>query len=304
MQTLAAGFNEAAAAKRFPNRIVQTLTRDFSPQSAEPFATINTNIAASTYNPTNLPSGGGTEATPVNLKMDPGPVVLDHHPVIVLDLPSVDQTLAGNSWVVKAIDEAYKTLSNDINKAVAGVFTAATFSAYPPIDGSAYPENSAFSGNPISVDNNVTTTAFMAAWDILAGNGIPVGDVGNFFMMSSTGVYANVILNPNWVMAANIGDTPASLISTTARFSSRFGAVVDWDPHLNLAATPVAAVYHRYAGAIVARSVAPPRNPSIPCTYVDLFPGVGGHPGITARLVIDFWPPAAADRLLIDRRAA
>jgi hypothetical protein len=56
---------------------------------------------------------------------------------------------------------------------------------------------------------------------------VPVGSIGDFFMLMPSQVYGNVLLNPNMVMAANVGDELASLVSQTARFSSRFGAIFD-----------------------------------------------------------------------------
>jgi hypothetical protein len=63
-----------------------------------------------------------------------------------------------------------------------------------------------------------------------------------------------------------------------------------WDPDLNGLTPEIAIVMHRYAIALVSRAVAPPRNPSVPCSYTEIFPGSNGEPGISARLVVDFWP--------------
>lgn len=246
---------------------------------------------ASTYSTTQLPQGGGVEATPVNVNISPGPVTLNQHPVVVLDLPNMDTTIAGDSYIVKVVDEIYKTISNAINKNLASVMNAANFNAYAPINGASYPESSYFSGaTAIPTAHNVTTPAFMAAWNLLAANQVPVGDIGNFYMLMPSEVYGNVLLNPNQVIAASISNELAAMVSQTAKFSTRFGCIYDWDPDLNALTPEVAIVMHRYAMALVSRAVAPPRNPSVPCSYAELFAGANGEPGISARLVVDFWP--------------
>jgi hypothetical protein len=310
LQTLAAGFNKASLAKRHRNVLPGIVTRDFSPAVADFFSVINTNIMASSYSATNLPQGGGTEATPVNMTINPGAVTLDQHPTIVLDLPNMDTTLAGSSYIAKVVDELEKTISNKINAYIAAQLTPAKLGAgaggYNPIYCPNFPEVSAFSGGAVSTTKNITSAAFMAGWKALAANQIPVGDIGNFHLTMPSEVYGNVLLNPNMYAANLVGPEIAASVSATAKFSSRFGCIFDWDPDLNSSSVnstsggELALLSHRYFAALVSRAVAPPRSASVPCTYVEIFPGENGEPGITVRLVVDFWAPAAADRLLAD----
>lgn len=306
LQVLSAGFNKASLAKTHRNVLTKYVTRDFSPQTADVFSVINTNIMASTYSTTNLPQGGGTEATPVNVTISPGPVTLSNHPVVVLDLPNMDTTLAGSSYIAKVVDEIEKTVANKINKDLAALFTTANFSSYTPVYCPSFAENSYFGGGSISTSKNITTPAFMSGWNQLAANQVPVGDIGNYFLVAPSQVYGNIIQNPNMFANQVVGPELANMVSTTARFSTRFGCIFDWDPDFNTltenatSGGALAAMFHRYAIALVARAVAPPRSASVPCTYVEIFAGPNGEPGIPVRLVIDFWAPAAADRLLAD----
>lgn len=278
-QTLAAAFNEASLAKSARNALLEYCTTDFAPEIAAPYSVINTNIANSTGAVTNLASGASQTLADVNL--DPGAVTLNRHPTYGFALPSVDLAKGpSQSLVAKLRDEAIKKIGNDCNAALAALVTPTAFDVHTKVTS--------------ATADTVDDAAMQDAWTTLANADVPVGDVGNLFLVLNPAVYATLVNTAKWSQAAYVGNELAGRVRSTAFLGRQWGAVCDWDPDLALAGGKYPGLlFHRYAIALAARALAPPMNPNIPCTYVS-------YKGIPIRVTIDFNNKTMSDEIVFD----
>jgi hypothetical protein len=283
-QTLAAKFSEASLAKVGKNALLNCVYRDFEPEYAEKFSTINTNVAASTGSAAHVASGSTLTLSDVNA--NPAPVTLDKHPAYGFALPSFDQARGpSDSLVTKFRDEATKKFADYFNGVIADLITVANFGAYAAVSSGA---------------DVVTDAAMGTAWAKLAGNKIPVADYGNLFLIAHPICYANIVQQASWSQSAYVGSDKAQGIRETARLGHQWGAICDWDNDMPAdgvrgaaAGTYTSMLFHRYSIACVARAIAPPMDPNVPCTYVSIS-------GIPVRVTVQFNNKTLSDEIVFD----
>ena len=294
-QTLAAAFNEASLAKKHRNTIIDSVTKDFSPEFAAPYSTLNTNIANSGFTPTNLASGSTLTISNVNL--DPGVVSLNYHETLGVDIPSLDLAKAGSGFVAKIRDELLKSIENSINMALASLFTTANFNSYNVVYNGNYTETNYFNGASISATDMIFTETMNVAWQELVNNYVPIHEAGDSHLLMPPVVYGNVLTtNPNWFVSMATGDTYAGDTVRSGALPSRWNISPVWDADMNTALGTggyLSCLFHRYAIALVARAIPAPANPNVPCAYVN-------YRGLPVRIILDYWQPNQSDRLTAD----
>jgi hypothetical protein len=286
-QTLAASFNEAALAKGGRNALINYVTRDFSPEVATPLSVINTNIAASTGSASHIAAGSTLSLS--NVTLDPGAVTLDQHPAYGFAVPNFDTARGPSaSLMAKLRDEAWKKMGNFINGYLASLLTTGNFDDYA-------------SGTPVaSGADTISDTAMQSAWATLAANDVPVGDIGNFFLVTHPVVYSSLLGTSSWTQASYVSDQLSMGIRQTARLGTQWGAFADWDPDMptTTGGSPTdtkyySTLFHRYAIALVSRALAPPMDPGVPTTYVS-------YGGLPIRVTIVWNNRTMSDELVFD----
>lgn len=279
-QTLASSFREGSAAKEGRNVLLTMVRRDVSPEIAQPFGTVNTNVFAST--------GTATSQAPVSanytasdLTVNPGAVVLNQFPTYGVLLPSGDLSRTFSESFVRGVrDECLKVMGNYINGYLAGLITAGNFPTH---------------GSNASGADTVSDAAMGAAWQKLATADVPVGDLGNFFLATHPVVYANLLQTAAWTQTSYLGDAKTSEVRATARLGLQWGALVDFDADMPIPATGTYAslLFHRNAIAMVSRALAPPMDTGVPCSYVD-------YKGIPIRVMFQWNNNKRADEIVFD----
>jgi hypothetical protein len=284
-QTLAASFREASAAKVGKNVLMTMVRRDVSPVIEQPFATINTNIFASTGTPTAF-TPGTTTLTLSDLTVNPGAVTLNQFPTYGVLLPSGDLSKTFSASFVEGVrDECVKKIGDSINGYIAGLITAANF-----------PTN----GSNSSGADTVSDAAMGTVWQKLAALDVPVGDLGNLFLATGPVVYANLLQTNTWTQTAYVGDAKTSEIRATARLGLQWGAICDFDPDMpgngtggTAAGTYASLLFHRNAIAMASRALAPPLDTGVPTSYVS-------YKGIPIRITVAWNNLKRADELVMD----
>lgn len=282
--TLAASFNRASLAKGGKNALITAVTRDFSPEVAAPFQVINTNIMGSTGSATSF-TPGTTTLTLSDVTIGPGAVTLNQFPTYGVLLPSGDISRSSSSFVDKIRDECIKKIGDSINGTLAGLITTGNFDSYSVV---------------ASGEDTVADTAITEAWFNLANNDIPVGDLGDVFLITHPKVYSNLLDNQKWTQAQFIGDQLADKVRQTAMLGTQWGAFCDWDPDMPTTTggttTPTryySMLMHRHAIALVTRALARPLDTGVPTAYFD-------YKGISIRATIAWNNLKRADELVMD----
>jgi hypothetical protein len=284
-QTLAAAFKEASAAKEGKNVLMTMVRRDVEPNIAQPFSVINTNIYASTGTPTAI-TPGTTTLTLSDLTIAPGAVTLNQFPAYGVLLPSGDQSRTfSESFIAGVRDECIKKIGDSINGYLAALIAAGNFTTH---------------GSNSSGADTVSDAAMGTVWQKLAAADVPVGDMGNFFLITHPVVYANLLQTASWTQSAYIGDPKAGEIRATARLGLQWGAIADFDPDVpgngtggTAAGTYASLLFHRNAIAMVSRALAPPLDTGVPTTYVD-------YKGVPIRVTVAWNNLKRADELVMD----
>jgi hypothetical protein len=277
-QQLASAFNQASLAKVGKNVLINMVTRDFSPEIAQPFSVINTNPLVSSGTATNLTPGNAVSLS--DITMNAGAVTLNTFPTYAVALQSQDLALTyATSFIDKVKDEVVKKIGNSINGSIAALITAANFTTH--------------GSNTVGADT-ISDANMATAWGKLAAADIPIGDFGNAFLIVHPAVYANLLQTNSWTQNAYIGDI-SSEIRRTALLGNQWGVFCDWDPDVPLpaAGTYACLLFHRNAIALVARALAPPLDTGVPTMYVN-------YKGIPIRMTIAWNNLARRDELVVD----
>jgi hypothetical protein len=277
-RTLTQSFNELGRKPDNKNALIGMVRQDITPAFGEMFGTVSTNIVNSSGTPTNLASGSRLTLSDVNF--DPMNVTLDQHPSYGFSLPAIDQSKGVDDPAIRTLrDEAVKKIGDAINTYLVGLITTGNFTN-TPVDTTA--------------DADIPDTAMASAWETLANLGVPVGDLGDMFLITRPTVYKSLLLNDSWTRHSDIGDI-ASGIRVTALLGTQWGAFVDFDPNMTAPASGVytSLYFHRNAIALVARAVKPPLSDGPQCTYVY-------YRGIPIRVVVDYDPTLLADVMTFD----
>ena len=100
------------------------------------------------------------------------------------------------------IDPNYKRAQEYANGAVAGLFTAANFSAYPALQSSKL--------GSVGIEDAAN------AWDVLVGNRVPISDPENASLLVHNNVHRNMLTDTNWYQESLVGAVIAASTRTDA----------------------------------------------------------------------------------------
>lgn len=280
--TLNNSFRGINLAKTGKNALLNYVYRQIEPEPRDRFASIKVNIFDKDQSGTVLNLAQGDPATYQTPHVDPTVMTLSFHAAYRAPIYSANLAKASAPYVEGVRDTAVKKLTDYANEQIAALVTPTNFNEYTPVDSGA--------------NADIPDTAMVEAWSQLAEADVPVGDVGNFFLVTPPAVYGNLTKNELWATNTVIGDDVAG-IRRTARLGMQWGAYVDWDPDLGVyqssAGVYKSILFHRHAMGLVSAPLPPPMDTGVPTSYVS----IGGIP---CRVTISWDDQYRRDALCFD----
>ena len=261
-QTLVAAANEAQQLLHPNWELINSVYMDTDSQAATIGQTIDVVIPGDPSN--NVTDAGVGDIVLSDISFGTTPIAFSHHPLFGYTVRDFEQFNSPQQIRQRFLDAALIGVKNYINNDLASLFNTTNFAT-----------NTAIS----CTSHIITTTQALTGYGVLSDQFVPVRDNPNdMSLIVQSQPYTAILGDSNWTQAQIAGMKTAEQVRATGVMPVAYGFSVKLDQQLPTTGavgsrTYTAALFHRWAVAMVTRPIATPDTNVVESMMMD-FAGV------------------------------